>query len=49
MVGKILIGKVNVNLIDCEFEKNKSYLKEDLLKIVRDTNKLEYHGANRLR
>ena len=44
MVNKVLIGKVNVNLIDCEIEKNKSYFKEDLLKIVRDTNKIEYPG-----
>ena len=44
MVNKVLIGKVNVNLIDCEIEKNKGYFKEDLLKIVRDTNKIEYPG-----
>ncbi|MBO4679977.1 MAG: hypothetical protein J5626_09920, partial [Lachnospiraceae bacterium] len=44
MVNTVLFGKVKVNLIDCEIEKNKSYLKEDILKIVRDTNKIEYPG-----
>ncbi|MBR6308207.1 MAG: hypothetical protein IKR39_06320 [Lachnospiraceae bacterium] len=44
MVNSIFIGKVNVNFIDCEPEKNKGYFKEDLLRIVRDTNKLEYPG-----
>ena len=44
MVNSTFIGKVSVNFIDCEPEKNKGYLKEDILKIVRDTNKLEYPG-----
>lgn len=44
MVNKMLFGKATVNFIDCEPEKNKGYLKEDILKIVRDTNKIEYPG-----
>ena len=44
MVNNVLFGKVNVNFIDCEPEKSKGYFKEDILKIVRDTNKLEYPG-----
>lgn len=42
MVKELSIGKVKVHLIDCELENNKPYFKEDLLKIVRDTNELEY-------
>lgn len=44
MVKELSVGKVSVNLIDCEFENNKPYFKEDLLRIVRDTNELEYPG-----
>lgn len=42
MIKTISIGKVTVNLIDCELENNKPYFKEDLLKIVRDNSELEY-------
>lgn len=38
------IGKVKVNLTDCVFEKNKSALKEDLLRTVRDHSVLEYRS-----
>ena len=36
------IGKVNVNLIDCDFEENKEPFKADLLSIVRDRAVYEY-------
>jgi len=36
------IGKVNVNLIDCDFEENKDPFKADLLTIVRDRAVYEY-------
>ena len=36
------IGKVNVNLIDCDFEENKETFKADLLSIVRDRAVYEY-------
>lgn len=44
MIKRVSIGKVVVNLIDCELCTNKTPFKQDLLKVVRDTNPYEYQG-----
>lgn len=36
------IGKVTLNLIDCEIEQKKELVKEELLGIVRDSSPIEY-------
>lgn len=41
-MNKVTVGKATLNLIDCNLEKNKTGFKADLLKIVRDSNVLEY-------
>ena len=51
MVNSTFIGKVSVNFIDCEPEKNKGYLKEDILKIAefaKTLNQQNLMGINLL-
>ena len=43
-VKSFTIGKVNINLVDCDVKTNKSQFKEDILRIVRDRNALEFPG-----
>lgn len=38
------VGKSTLNLIDCELVEKKDPIKQELLRIVRDTNVLEYPG-----
>ncbi len=42
-MSSLTIGKVKLNLINCESEASKSPFKEDLLRIVKDRSPLEYN------